>query len=117
MSCKLTLILSSLNHKKIIIKKVNNSPDIQNFSFAEPFLKEFYESLKTILESKGIKIIEIISHPWLEKYMFSRNDDVALFDFYYNGKKQFTRFAEQPTKSTSSEFIREVNQILATELK
>lgn len=117
LSSKLTLLLSSLNHKKIIIKKVNNSPDIQNFSFSEPFLEEFYESLKTVLESKGIKIIEIISHPWLEKYLFSKNDDVALFDFYYNAKKQFTQFIEQPTKSTSPELIREVNQILANELK
>ena len=117
LSNKIISLLASLNHKKIIVKPVNPVADTKNFNFSEPFLEEFYESLKKVLEPQDIKIVEISSHPWLEKYLFTKNNDMATFDFYYNGKKQFTRFAEQPNKSTSVEFIRELNQILSNELK
>jgi hypothetical protein len=117
LSNKIISLLVSLNHKKIIVKPVNTVADTMNFNFSEPFLEEFYESLKKILEPQDIKIVEISSHPWLEKYLFTKNNDMATFDFYYNGKKQFTRFAEQPNKSTSVEFIRELNEILSNELK
>jgi len=117
LSNKIISSLASLNHKKIIIKPVNTVENSKNFNFSEPFLEEFYESLKKVLEPQDIMIVEISSHPWLEKYLFAKNNDMATFDFYYNGKKQFTRFAEQPNKSTSIEFIRELNHILSNELK
>lgn len=117
LSNKIISSLASLNHKKIIIKPVNTVVNSKSFNFSEPFLEEFHESLKKVLEPQDIMIVEISSHPWLEKYLFTKNNDMATFDFYYNGKKQFTRFAEQPNKSTSVEFIRELNQILSNELK
>jgi Cdc6-like AAA superfamily ATPase len=117
LSNKIILLLASLKHKKIISKPADTVADTKNFNFSEPFLEEFYESLKKVLEPQDIKIVEISSYPWLEKYLFTKYNDMAAFDFYYNGKKQFTRFAEQPNKSTSVEFIRELNQILSNEIK
>lgn len=117
LSNKLLLLLSPLKHKKIITKPVNGVSEEIAFNFSEPFLEEFYQYLKTVLEPKGITIIEISSHLWLEKYLFSKNDEVASFDFFYNGRKQFTRFTEQKNRSTSVELIHELNQILSTEMK
>ena len=117
LSAKLVSLLAHLNHKKIITQSAMISNEEKKFSFTEPFLEDFYENIKAVLDPKGVKIIDIASHPWLEKYTFSKGNDVALYDFYYNGKKQLTRFVEQPNKSTSVELIREINQILSNELK
>ncbi len=116
-SKKLLLMLAFLNHKKIIAKSKSDDSEKKSFVFAEPFLEEFYVNLQKVLEPKEIKIFQISSHPWLEKYLFSKNDEIAAFDFYYNSKKRFTRFAEQTNKSTSVELIYELNHILSNELK
>jgi len=118
LSNKLLSLLSSLNHKKIITRPAaSSSSDIKNFNFSEPFLEDFYKTLKTLLEPKGITISEISSRSWAEKYFFTRQDNVAVIDFYYNSKKQFTRFAQQPNQGNSIDFMNELYQILSNIVK
>lgn len=117
LSKKVLDLLSSLIHKKIIVKSLKDKISGENkFEFNEPFLEEFYLSLKATLQSHGIDIDNISSYQYLEKYTFSRGNEIASFDFNYNGKKQFTRFTEQSKNSTSIELIRELNQIFSKEL-
>lgn len=117
LSDKLVGLLASLHHQKISLKPVYYQETNEKcFEFTEPFLEEFYMQLKSILKDHNINIDDISSHQWLEKYMFSRNDEIASFDFYYNGKKQFTRFMEQKKNSTSVSLIRDLNKILSSEL-
>jgi ATP-dependent exoDNAse (exonuclease V) alpha subunit len=60
------------------------------FSFPEKFLEEFYnELLKRLPEN--IKIANIKHQNWKERYTFKRDDEIAVIDFFYNGKKQFTK--------------------------
>jgi hypothetical protein len=60
------------------------------FSFPEKFLEEFYnELLKRLPEN--IKIANIEHQNWKERYTFKRDDEIAIIDFFYNGKKQFTK--------------------------
>lgn len=117
LSQKVLDLLSYLIHKKIIVKSQKDKISGENkFEFSEPFLEEFYLSLKAAIQSRNIDIDDISSHQYLEKYIFSRGDEIASFNFNYNGKKQFTRFAEQSKNSNSAELIHDLNQIFSSEL-
>lgn len=117
LSHRLMNLLTPLQHKKIILKpKKSEETNEKAFTFSEPFLEEFYINLSTALNPHGINIDDIISHQYMEKYIFSRGDELASFNFNYNGKKQFTRFAENSKNSTSVALIRDLNQIFSKEL-
>lgn len=111
LSNRLVKILMPLHHKIFITKPISES-----FEFSEPFLKEFYERLLTVVEPVGINIVKITPYEWRERYMFSRGEELAMFDFHYNGKKQFTKY-EQKKESTSAHLVSDIKTIFSTGLQ
>ena len=78
-----------------------------DFSFTEQFLEDFYLSLKNILDNQKITIANIEHLNYMERYTFSRNNEIAIIDFYYNGKGQFTRTTPN-NRSNSRELIQNI---------
>lgn len=78
-----------------------------DFTFKEIFLEDFYLSLKDKLSDKKITIANIEHLAYMERYTFSRDKEIAIIDFYYNGKGQF----KSPTpnnKSNSKSLIQDI---------
>jgi hypothetical protein len=113
LSNRLIKLLMPLHHKTFITKPLSENKD---FEFSEPFLKEFYEELLTLVEPVGINIVNITHYDWRERYMFSRGEELAIFDFHYNGKKQFKKY-EQKKESTSAHLVSDIKTIFSTGLQ
>ncbi|KAA6351902.1 ATP-dependent RecD-like DNA helicase [termite gut metagenome] len=100
--------LKTIEKKTIIL---DSAPDIQvqkEFEFLEPFLQDFFNHVHSIVQDEGIVIEDIIHNQWLQKYVFRQGSFVAEIDFYYNGKKQFSRIVPQVPKSTSIELLNKI---------
>jgi len=79
------------------------------FSFSEKFLEEFYnEWLKKL--PTNITIANIESQDWKERYTFKRDDEIAIIDFFYNGKKHFTKI--QKVKGNSGSLVNDINNLI-----
>jgi len=101
--------LSSL--LKILLEPLKNHLLIaeidDNFSFSESFLEDFYIQLNKKFDKLGIKISNIEHKQWMERYIFKRDNEIAVIDFFYNKKGQF----KSPTpnnKSNSQLLIRDI---------
>lgn len=79
----------------------------EEFLFSEPFLKDFYNNLLDKLNSLEIEIIEIKHNNYCERYTFKKNVEIAVIDFWYNGKKQFKK-APQHQQGSSIELVNEI---------
>ena len=58
----------------------------------------------------AFEIIQIEHFNYLERYTFKQNNEVSIIDFYYNGKKQFTR--SQPQNNSSIELSKLILSLL-----
>jgi tRNA A37 threonylcarbamoyladenosine biosynthesis protein TsaE len=61
------------------------------FGFAEPFLEDFFNTIKNKIENSGIEVVEITSMQYKERYTFRLENQSCEIDFGYNGKKQFNQ--------------------------
>ncbi len=99
--------LQSLEKKTIVLdleeKKVITTEQKKEFSFSEPFLKEFYEFILSKVVGEGITVTHIEQSPWLQKYTFKKGNFIAVVNFYYTGKKQFKKIV--PQSFTSIELL------------
>ncbi|HQJ76471.1 MAG TPA: hypothetical protein PKW14_12865, partial [Bacteroidota bacterium] len=82
------------------------------FTFTEKFLEDFYILISSKLQASNIKIIDIKNYPYMQKYVFQKGAFTAEIDFYYNSKKQFTRTIPQKNKSTSTELLNEIFELI-----
>lgn len=78
-----------------------------NFTFIEKFLEDFYLSLKDKLIENKINIANIEHLNYMERYTFGRNEEIAIIDFYYNGKGQF-RPPTPNNRSNSRQLVQDV---------
>jgi hypothetical protein len=88
---------------------------IDNNSFLEPFLSEFYQAVNKVLTSFEIIIHNIEHNDWFERYTFTRGNERAAIDYYFNGKKQFTTVAIYKNGCSDLDFANEILDILASE--
>ena len=75
------------------------------FQSDQKHLEEFYIDIKSKLDSTDVKIGKIEHNEWHEKYYFVRNDELAIFLFYYNKQLRFKRTVVDNIKSSSQNLI------------
>jgi hypothetical protein len=104
-------VLHSLEKKIIIIDQpiINEKED---FKFKEEFLEEQYKFLEGMVRQKEIEVSDVVHRNYLEKYYFRRKNEFAVFDFYYNGKKQFTSWTPEQQNSNSMELVNDIVRLL-----
>ncbi len=83
------------NHVIDLVEQEDNE-----FSFAESFMENFYMELKYKVKNIDVEIKYIEHLPWMERYTFVRKSEIAIIDFYYNKKGQFT--STTPSKKSNS---------------
>ena len=99
--------METLVHKIIYIEETNAQAE---FQFSEAFLEEYFHFIQNKVNPHGIRINNTTHLNYMERYTFQHNTDVAIFDFYYNGKKQFTHFQSQNNSSIS--LVQKIQDIL-----
>ena len=102
--------LSQLQNKTIIITEKEPQNSEAEFEFEQQFLKQHYEKRKGQMSERDICIVKIEHFNYQEVYTFKRSGFEAVYRFYYNGKKQFTRYDVDGSRSTG--LIAEINEIL-----
>lgn len=94
----------------ILDQPINIEP--KKFEFHEPFLKEFYDFIVLKVSNHEIFVEDIKQSQWLQKYTFKKGNLTAEIDFYYNSKKQFHKFVPQPQKSTSTDLLNAIMELI-----
>ncbi len=94
-------ILEPLKNQMLIVE------EHINFIFMEEFLEDFYLLLKDKLSDLKIKIANIEHINYRERYTFSRNNEIVIIDFIYNGKTQFTNQTINP-KTNSRQLAQDI---------
>jgi len=86
------------------------TPTELEFEFNEPFLKDFYNKIKNLLELSNFQIVNIEHNDWQEVYTIKKDPYFATYKFWYNKKGIFTR-TENIQKRTTG-LSDEINEIL-----
>lgn len=101
LSNKLSTLLASLKYNTVATESK------EYLEFSQDFLEDFYININEKVTNLDILVINIEHNSWMERYTFSREEEVAVIDFYYNKKGQF----KSPTpsnKSNSNKLVKDV---------
>jgi len=83
-----------------------------HFADNQKHLEDFYIDIKSKIDNHNIKVANIDHNEWHEKYYFVRNDELAVFIFYYNQQLRFKRTVTDKNKSNSEDLIKLITNIL-----
>lgn len=87
-SAELMDILTPLKGRPLVVGPV--APDDQ-FRFEQQFLNDFHGQLVNLAGKKGITIQNVVEQQWSQRYTFTRDSEVAVYDVYYNARNQFRK--------------------------
>jgi hypothetical protein len=91
---------------------LNVNVDERDDEFTEPFLEDFHKLLVTLLEPIDVQVIDIDSREYVQRYTFRCGDDTASFEFFYDSKKQFTKYTPFKLGSDSIELANKIDQVI-----
>ncbi len=80
-------LLTPLKGKVVVVKAAMPAP----FQFEKAFLNDFHHRISLLVADQGIFIQAVTSQQWNQRYTFVRDNEVAVYDIYYNGKDRFTK--------------------------
>ncbi len=63
---------------------------VADVRFAKQFLNDFHEKVLSLSSENGITVLKVVEQPWSQRYSFSKDGAVAVYEVYYNGRDQFT---------------------------
>ena len=105
LSTRLQEILSPLKNQRIALRSAEKPV---RYQASDPSLQELHVHLSTYCEQKGIQIIRVEPLQWMQRYTFQKGRGIAVIDFHYNGKMQFTSFDPLKQKCTSPALVQEI---------
>jgi hypothetical protein len=80
---------------------------------SKDFLRQFDSKLEVLATEIGARIDSVNEHTWSLRYCFSRGEERAVVDVYYNAREQLTKFATVWPLSTSKALASEIESVLA----
>ncbi|HCY28282.1 MAG TPA: exonuclease V subunit alpha [Alteromonas macleodii] len=80
--------------------------------FEEDFLNQFHERLTALAIEQGLVVPSVQQYNYCQRYTFTRAHEVAVFNIYYNGKKQFSRCEPMNNLSTPGPLMNEVVSLI-----
>lgn len=97
--------------KGITLSTISSQVVEEQYSFAEPFLEQFHSRVSDVFSHHDIKVSDLTQIAWAQRYTLTKNGDTAVIDFFYNGKKQFTKVYPKQDLSSSTHLLAESLQI------
>ncbi|GAD61326.1 ATP-dependent DNA helicase [Aquipseudomonas alcaligenes] len=80
--------------------------------FAKPFLNEFHAKVLSLCAGGGITLHKVVEQQWCQRYSFTREGAVAVYDIWYNSKDQFTKCQPVVAACSPGTLVAEVGQLL-----
>lgn len=84
----------------------------QQITFSQDFLNEFHQLILDIIKNHNISILDADEKQWNIRYTFSKGEQIAILDIYFDSKHKFTKINPIVPKSTSIEFINEITKMI-----
>jgi hypothetical protein len=81
-------------------------------SFSKPFLNEFHQKVTGLCTEAGIVIRNVVEQQYSLRYTFIRSGEVAVYDVWYNGRSQITRYAPLVTACSPGTLVGDVGLLL-----
>jgi len=78
----------------------------------QPFLADFHQRMVDAFDKSFVVISEVRARDYAQRYCFQKEANSAVFDIFYNGKSQFTKYEAKKALSNSNEFVGEVENII-----
>jgi tRNA A37 threonylcarbamoyladenosine biosynthesis protein TsaE len=85
----------------------------EQFEFDKPFLNDFHSILVQLASAINIKIQHVESISYCQRYSFTRDNEVAVFNIFYNGKSQFKKWEVLQNACSPGTLTTDVTQMLA----
>lgn len=82
------------------------------FMFDQQFLNDFHGRVVNLVGERGIKIQNVVEQQWSQRYTFTADREVAVYDVYYNGKNQFTKCQPLITACSPGSLVGDVGLLL-----
>lgn len=109
LSLQIIDLISPLNDTLII---PTTQQPAGSFEFDEDFLNDFHSRLHPLTDQRGITINNVEPMDWKQRYTFTQSGESAVFDVFYNGKNQFTKYAPVKNACTSNSLSSDIQTIL-----
>ena len=86
MNAEMVNILSPLQGLPVVVAIAES---IQEFRFEKPFLNDFHQKVLSLCAKCRITVRNVAEQQWSQRYTFTRDNEVAVYDIWYNGRSQF----------------------------
>lgn len=84
-----------------------------SLSIEQDFLKEFHTRLEALCDQNHVSIDTVTPKQWCQRYKFRKEHQIAVFDIWYNSKKQFTYFQPLISACTPGTLVAEIDVLLS----
>lgn len=81
-------------------------------SFPKQFLNDFHEKVLGLCSAHGITVQNVVEQQWSQRYSFAKDNAVAVYDVWYNGRDQFTTCQPVVTACSPGPFTSAVGHLL-----
>lgn len=109
LSSELSAVLAELKGLPLADGRPAGVADVH---FAKPFLNEFHAKVLSLCAGSGITLHNVAELQWCQRYSFTRDGAVAVYDIWYNGKDQFTKCQPVVAACSPGTLAAEVGQML-----
>jgi hypothetical protein len=82
------------------------------FRFEQQFLNDFHGRVVNLADARGITIQNVVEQQWSQRYTFTMDREVAVYDVYYNSKNQLTKCQPLITACSPGPLVGEVGLLL-----
>ena len=111
-SVKLEQLLSVLKRPTGPTVVVTTQSSTLDITFDQDFLAQFHQRLLDLCTPKAVEIMRVDQKDWHQIYTFKKQQDIAVFKFWYNAKQCFSSVQAELKQCSSMLFVNEINQLL-----
>lgn len=108
-----TCMLDLLSPLKGILIIVPTGDSSSERVLSKDFLRQFDSKLEVLVTDLGARIDSVNEQTWSLRYCFTRAEERAVVDVYYNSRERLTKFATVWPLSTSKALVSEIESVLA----
>ena len=109
LGAELINLLASLKSMPLAFGPTSEARDL---GFGKPFLNDFHQKANALCTEAGIAIRNVVEQQWSLRYTFTRGEEVAVYDVYYNGQDQFRRCAPLATACSPGALVGDLGVLL-----
>lgn len=112
LSAELSAVLAALKGLPLAAGGAAGGADVADVHFAKPFLNEFHTKVLSLCADSGITLHKVVEQQWCQRYSFTRDGAVAVYDIWYNGRDQFTKCQPVVAACSPGTLAAEAGQLL-----